>query len=68
MALMRNGFGGHPFGNDEYIAEERKTSRKRKDLTTVESQWHFYLPYCSVVWTVHKEHALARLTTYTIVS
>jgi 6-phosphogluconate dehydrogenase len=27
IALMRHGFGGHPFGNDEYIAKERKTSR-----------------------------------------
>jgi 6-phosphogluconate dehydrogenase len=26
IALMRHGFGGHPFGNDEYIAKERKTS------------------------------------------
>ena len=30
IALMRNGFGGHPFGNKEYIAEERKTSRIQK--------------------------------------
>ncbi len=30
IALMRNGFGGHPFGNNEYIAEERKTSRIQK--------------------------------------
>src|ERR671933_706061 len=27
IALMRHGFGGHPFGNDEYIAKERETSR-----------------------------------------
>jgi len=27
---MRNGFGGHPFGNNEYMAEERKTSRIQK--------------------------------------
>ncbi len=27
IALMRHGFGGHPFGKDEYIAKERKTSR-----------------------------------------
>jgi hypothetical protein len=24
---MRHGFGGHPFGKDEYIAKERKNSR-----------------------------------------
>jgi len=30
IALMRNGFGGHPVGNNEYIAEERKTSRIQK--------------------------------------
>lgn len=27
IALMRRGFGGHPFGTDAYIARERKTSR-----------------------------------------
>ncbi|WP_206633414.1 phosphogluconate dehydrogenase (NAD(+)-dependent, decarboxylating) [Methanoculleus taiwanensis] len=27
IALMRHGFGGHPFGKDEHIAEERKISR-----------------------------------------
>jgi 6-phosphogluconate dehydrogenase len=27
IALMRNGFGGHPFGKDEYIEKERDTSR-----------------------------------------
>lgn len=27
IALMRHGFGGHPFGRDEYIAKERTTSR-----------------------------------------
>ena len=27
IALMRHGFGGHPFGEDEYIAKERKNSR-----------------------------------------
>src|SRR5919199_2754113 len=27
IALMRHGFGGHPFGKDEHIAEERRTSR-----------------------------------------
>ncbi|MHA1966158.1 MAG: NADP-dependent phosphogluconate dehydrogenase [Candidatus Hodarchaeales archaeon] len=27
IALMRHGFGGHPFGKSEYIAKERKTSR-----------------------------------------
>ncbi|TLX67690.1 MAG: decarboxylating 6-phosphogluconate dehydrogenase [Thaumarchaeota archaeon] len=27
IALMRHGFGGHPFGKDEYISKERKTSR-----------------------------------------
>ncbi len=30
IALMRNGFGGHPFGKDEGIAEERKNSRITK--------------------------------------
>jgi 6-phosphogluconate dehydrogenase len=27
IAIMRHGFGGHPYGKDEYIAKERKTSR-----------------------------------------
>jgi len=27
IALMRHGFGGHPFGRDEYKAKERKTDR-----------------------------------------
>ena len=27
IAVMRHGFGGHPYGKDEYIAKERKTSR-----------------------------------------
>ena len=27
IALMRHGFGGHPFGKDENIIKERKTSR-----------------------------------------
>ncbi len=27
IAIMRHGFGGHPYGSDEYIANERKTSR-----------------------------------------
>jgi 6-phosphogluconate dehydrogenase len=27
IALMRHGFGGHPFGKDENIAKERKNSR-----------------------------------------
>lgn len=27
ITLMRHGFGDHPFGEDEYIAEERETSR-----------------------------------------
>jgi 6-phosphogluconate dehydrogenase len=27
IALLRHGFGGHPFGKDEYILKERKTSR-----------------------------------------
>lgn len=27
IAVMRHGFGGHPFGSDEYIAKERKTCR-----------------------------------------
>lgn len=30
IALMRHGFGGHPFGKDEYIAKERKMSRLTK--------------------------------------
>lgn len=30
IALMRHGFGGHPFGKDEYIARERRTSRIQK--------------------------------------
>jgi 6-phosphogluconate dehydrogenase len=30
IALMRHGFGGHPFGKDEQIAEERRTSRIAK--------------------------------------
>jgi 6-phosphogluconate dehydrogenase len=30
IALMRHGFGGHPFGKDDYIAKERKTSRIQK--------------------------------------
>ena len=30
IALMRHGFGGHPFGKDEYIAKERRTSRIQK--------------------------------------
>jgi 6-phosphogluconate dehydrogenase len=30
IALMRHGFGGHPFGQDDHIAEERRTSRIAK--------------------------------------
>lgn len=30
IALMRHGYGGHPFGEDEYIKKERKTSRIKK--------------------------------------
>jgi 6-phosphogluconate dehydrogenase len=30
IALIRHGFGGHPFGSDEHIAMERKTSRIQK--------------------------------------
>jgi 6-phosphogluconate dehydrogenase len=30
IALMRHGFGGHPFGADKYIANERKNSRIQK--------------------------------------
>ncbi|HEX7207216.1 MAG TPA: decarboxylating 6-phosphogluconate dehydrogenase [Nitrososphaeraceae archaeon] len=30
IALMRHGFGGHPFGKDDSIAKERKTSRISK--------------------------------------
>jgi 6-phosphogluconate dehydrogenase len=27
IAIMRHGFGKHPYGKDDYIAKERKTSR-----------------------------------------
>jgi len=27
IAIMRHGFGGHPYGKDKHIAKERKTSR-----------------------------------------
>ncbi|MFQ6081660.1 MAG: phosphogluconate dehydrogenase (NAD(+)-dependent, decarboxylating) [Candidatus Bathyarchaeia archaeon] len=27
IAIMRHGFGGHPYGKDDYIAKERRTSR-----------------------------------------
>jgi 6-phosphogluconate dehydrogenase len=27
VAMMRHGFGGHPYGPDEEISQERKTSR-----------------------------------------
>ncbi|MGI0019552.1 MAG: phosphogluconate dehydrogenase (NAD(+)-dependent, decarboxylating) [Nitrososphaera sp.] len=30
IALMRHGFGGHPFGKDDRIIKERKTSRIKK--------------------------------------
>lgn len=30
IALMRHGFGGHPFGKDENIARERRTSKIQK--------------------------------------
>ena len=30
IALMRHGFGGHPFGKDNGITKERKTSRIKK--------------------------------------
>jgi 6-phosphogluconate dehydrogenase len=30
--MMRHGFSGHPFGSDNYIAKERKTSRIRKSI------------------------------------
>jgi 6-phosphogluconate dehydrogenase len=30
IALMRHGFGGHPFGADKDITEERRTSRINK--------------------------------------
>jgi 6-phosphogluconate dehydrogenase len=30
IALMRHGFGGHPFGKDKYIAKERITNRIQK--------------------------------------
>ena len=30
IALMRHGFGGHPFGEDKYISKERKTSRSSR--------------------------------------
>ncbi|MHA2394693.1 MAG: phosphogluconate dehydrogenase (NAD(+)-dependent, decarboxylating) [Promethearchaeota archaeon] len=30
VAIMRHGFGGHPYGEDDYIANERKVSRIHK--------------------------------------
>jgi 6-phosphogluconate dehydrogenase len=30
IALMRHGFGGHPFGKDDGIIKERKASRIKK--------------------------------------
>jgi 6-phosphogluconate dehydrogenase len=30
IALMRHGFGGHPFGKDEYVVKERKIDRIAK--------------------------------------
>ena len=30
IAIMRHGFGGHPYGEDDYIKKERKTSRIHK--------------------------------------
>jgi len=30
VALMRHGFGGHPFGQDARVARERATSRLEK--------------------------------------
>ncbi len=27
IAIMRHGFGGHPFGKSEAVAEERKTGK-----------------------------------------
>lgn len=30
IALVRHGFGGHPFGRDKYIAKERTFSRVEK--------------------------------------
>jgi 6-phosphogluconate dehydrogenase len=30
VALLRHGYGGHPFGEDEHIRKERKTSRLTK--------------------------------------
>jgi 6-phosphogluconate dehydrogenase len=30
VALLRHGYGGHPFGKDEAVAKERKTSRISK--------------------------------------
>jgi len=30
IAMVRNGFGGHPFGKDDKIARERRTSRTEK--------------------------------------
>jgi len=30
VALLRHGYGGHPFGKDEHIAEERKAGRLTK--------------------------------------
>lgn len=65
IALLMNGFGGHHFGNNEYIAEERKlagfkrSSERRMPLLLT-------LPYCTTVWTVHKEYSL-RLNSHMIV-
>ncbi|TXT54422.1 MAG: putative 6-phosphogluconate dehydrogenase YqeC [Promethearchaeota archaeon] len=30
IAMMRHGFGGHPYGKNEYVSKERKTSRIKK--------------------------------------
>jgi len=30
IAIMRHGFGGHPYGEDDYIKKEKKTSRIHK--------------------------------------
>ncbi|XHH09755.1 MAG: phosphogluconate dehydrogenase (NAD(+)-dependent, decarboxylating) [Candidatus Bathyarchaeia archaeon] len=30
VAVMRHGFGGHPFGKDDYIAKERRESKIKK--------------------------------------
>lgn len=40
IALMRHGFGGHPFGKDDSIVQERKTSRIQ---TSRGIRWYYRL-------------------------